>query len=363
MGTSTTTTAQSPQTRETIAEQAKIEIKVVVVTMFEIGDDQGDKPGEFQLWKQNQQLTQRFAFPAGFHDLYLNPETGVLGIVTGMGNIRSAAAIMALGLDPRFDLSHAYWLVAGISGIDPHDGTIGAAVWAKYLIDGDLAHEIDSREIPQNWPSGYFPLFTHQPVSLIPKTLASTATHNATNGEVFKLNAKLSQWAYDLTKHMSLADTPAMNTLRKYYTNYPKALGKPVVMQGEQLAASTFWHGELMNNWANNWVDHWTQGKGNFVTSAMEDTGTYQALSYLENANLARTDRLMVLRTASNFTMQPPHLTAAENLQKESEGDGYAGMLSALQNANLVGAKVVDTIVANWEKYRLQTPESALAQR
>ena len=94
MGASTTTTAQSPQTRETIAEQAKIEIKVVVVTMFEIGDDQGDKPGEFQLWKQNQQLTQRFAFPAGFHDLYLNPETGVLGIVTGMGNIRSAAAII-----------------------------------------------------------------------------------------------------------------------------------------------------------------------------------------------------------------------------------------------------------------------------
>ena len=33
-----------------------IEIKVVVVTMFEIGADEGDKPGEFQLWKSGQKL-------------------------------------------------------------------------------------------------------------------------------------------------------------------------------------------------------------------------------------------------------------------------------------------------------------------
>ena len=31
------------------------------------------------------------------------------------GTARTAATIMALGLDPRFDLTHAYFLVAGIS--------------------------------------------------------------------------------------------------------------------------------------------------------------------------------------------------------------------------------------------------------
>src|SRR5882757_7643767 len=92
-----------------------VEVKVVVVTMFEIGADSGDAAGEFQLWHERQKLDLRFPF-AHHHDLFLNPKTGVLGMVTGMGSINSASAVMELGLDTRFDLSHAYWLVAGIAG-------------------------------------------------------------------------------------------------------------------------------------------------------------------------------------------------------------------------------------------------------
>src|SRR5947209_6981108 len=90
-----------------------IEVKIVVVTMFEIGADSGDAAGEFQLWHERQKLDVRFPF-AHHHDLFLNPRTGVLGMVTGEGSINSASAVMELGMDPRFDLSHAYWLVAGI---------------------------------------------------------------------------------------------------------------------------------------------------------------------------------------------------------------------------------------------------------
>ena len=126
-------------------------VRVVIVTMFEIGEDSGDKPGEFQLWKERRHLDMRIPFPQSHHDLYYDPKTQVLGMVTGMGNIKSATATMALGLDQRFDLSHAYWLVAGIAGIDPQDASIGSAAWARYLVDGDLAHEIDAREIPADW--------------------------------------------------------------------------------------------------------------------------------------------------------------------------------------------------------------------
>ncbi|MFL6549463.1 MAG: purine nucleoside permease, partial [Povalibacter sp.] len=144
------------------AAEPPIEIKVVVVTMFEIGEDAGDMAGEFQLWKERQKLDTRIPF-AHHHDLYLNPKTGVLGMVTGMGTANSATAVMALGLDPRFDLSKAYWLVAGIAGVDPADASIGSAAWAEYLVDGDLAHEIDAREIPADWPTGYFARFTKKP--------------------------------------------------------------------------------------------------------------------------------------------------------------------------------------------------------
>ena len=143
-----------------------IPVKVVVVTMFEVGADEGDRAGEFQLWKERRNLTKTFPF-MGYRDLYLDPEKGLLVLVTGIGTARSAAAIMALGMDPRFDLTKSYWVVAGIAGFDPEDASIGSAAWAEYLVDGDLSHEIDAREIPEDWPFGYFARYTSAPLMWI----------------------------------------------------------------------------------------------------------------------------------------------------------------------------------------------------
>src|ERR1700738_4828620 len=108
------------------AEERPIPVKVVVVTMFERGADTGDEPGEFQYWVERSKLDRVIAFPQGYHDLRMNRD-GVLGIVTGVGIAKAAASIMALGLDPRFDLRKAYWLVGGIAGIDPAGGSLGGA--------------------------------------------------------------------------------------------------------------------------------------------------------------------------------------------------------------------------------------------
>ena len=104
-----------------------IPIKVVVVAMFERGEDTGDTPGEYQLWVEREHLDQILPLPAGFHHVRLNKD-GVLGILTGVGTAKAAASVMAVGLDPRFDLSKAYWLVAGIGGGDPADASLGSAV-------------------------------------------------------------------------------------------------------------------------------------------------------------------------------------------------------------------------------------------
>lgn len=331
-----------------------MKVKVVVVSMFEIGSDEGDAPGEFQLWKARQKLTTQYPLPHGFHDIYANPDTGVIGMVTGMGIARASAAIMALGLDPRFDLSQAYWLVAGIAGVDPADNTIGSAVWTDYVVDGDLAHQIDAREIPSQWSTGYFPLFTHAPF----ENADAVDVNNSPNGEVYALNLPLAKWAYSLTKDTKLLNNEAMDALRAKYTNSASAKALPNVSMGAHLSASTFWHGEKLNTWANDWVAYWTQGKGNFVTSGMEDSATLQSLSYLDNAGLVNKDRLLILRTASNFTMQPPSLSAAENLKLESSGDGYAAMGAAIEAAYKVGSQVTDYIVTHWETVK-DTPPSA----
>src|SRR4051812_26078268 len=102
-----------------------IPIKVVIVTMFERGADTGDQPGELQYWVERNHLDRVIPFPQGFHDLRMNKD-GVLAVLTGVGTAKSTAAIMALGLDSRFDLTKAYWLVAGISGINPARGSLGS---------------------------------------------------------------------------------------------------------------------------------------------------------------------------------------------------------------------------------------------
>ena len=134
-----------------------IPIKVVVVTMFERGAPTGDSPGEMQFWVEREKLDRVYKFPQGMQDLRGN-DAGVLALCTGVGTAKAAAAVMALGMDPRFDLTKAYWLVAGIAGIDPADGSLGSAAWAEWVVDGDLGHEIDSREIPREWTTGFIPL-------------------------------------------------------------------------------------------------------------------------------------------------------------------------------------------------------------
>jgi purine nucleoside permease len=327
-----------------------IEVRVVVVTMFEIGNDSGDVPAEFQLWHERQKLDQRFAF-AHHHDLYFNPQTGVLGMVTGMGSINSASAVMLLANDPRFDLSKAYWLVAGIAGVDPADASIGSAAWAEYLVDGDLAHEIDPREMPKGWTTGYFARDTRKPYD--PKRPPST-------GEIFHLNPGIVTWAYEKSRAVALPDSEALARERSLYKGFPNAQKPPFVLRGDNLAGMTFWHGKLLNEWANQWVRYWSDGKGEFVTSAMEDTGSFSSVNYMHPTGKVNRNRFMVLRTASNYTTQPPGQTAAEHLLKENEG--YAGLNASVESAYRVGSVVVDEITGHWDQYRDNTPGGEPAQ-
>ena len=208
---------------------AKIPVKVVVLTMFESGLDSGDRPGEFQNWVERLPLPQVIPFPHGYRDLRWNEEMGVLGMVTGIGTAKSAASTMALGLDPRFDLSKAYWVVAGISGIDPEDGSPGSAAWAEWVIDGDLSHHIDSREIEEGWPTGYIPLRLKEPYQKpVPEN---------NEGAVYHLNPILVDWAYNLTKDIELQDNPQIKEVRSLYTDHPAAQTKPRVLKGDHLAA------------------------------------------------------------------------------------------------------------------------------
>ncbi len=331
--------------RALAATPAPIPVKVVIIGMFEPGADRGDLPGEYQYWVERDHLDRVFPFPQGNHNLRMNDQ-GVLGVLAGMGTAKAAASIMALGLDPRFDLTKAYWLVAGISGIDPEDGSLGSAAWAEWVVDGDLAYEIDAREIPKTWTTGYVPL---------DKSIPYEQPRTADNGTVFHLNPKLVDWAYRQTRDVKLPDSPELAARRAQYSGR-NAHRPPFVLKGDTLSASTFWHGKLFDQWANKWVRYQTGNRGNFVTSAMEDSGVLQSLSFLAHARRVDLNRVMVLRTASNYDQQPIGTTAAQSLA-EAKMLSYSAYLPALEAAYRVGNTVVSKIVANWDQYRDKLPE------
>jgi purine nucleoside permease len=315
-----------------------IQVKVVVVAMFEPGEDTGDIPGEYQLWVEREHLDRIFPLPAGNHHLRMNKD-GVLGMLTGVATAKAAASVMALGLDPRFDLTKAYWVVAGIGGGDPADVSLGSAVWANHVVDGDIGYEIDAREIPADWPTGFVPLRKSKPYEQPVKPHL--------DGESYTLNPDLVAWAFQLTKNTRLADTDEMRAHRARYTGFPNAVKPPFVTVGDTLSSGTFWHGSKMDEWANQWTRYYTGGKGNFMIAAMEDTGTLQALTFLNQAGRADLNRVLVLRTVSNYDREAPGTTPEESLASMVQGK-FAAYMESLEAAQIVGDKVVRNIVEHW---------------
>jgi purine nucleoside permease len=335
-----------PAGAQTAAPAKPIQVKVVVVAAFERGEDTGDVPGEFQLWVEREHLDQILPLPAGYHHLRMNKD-GVLGMVTGVATAKAAASVMAVGLDPRFDLTKAYWIVAGIGGGDPADVSLGSAVWADHVIDGDLAFEIDARQIPDSWPTGYVPLRKETPYQ--------QPVRSDLEGEVYTLNPELVGWALHLTQGVALADSDALRSSRARFVGFPNAMKPPFVTRGDTLSASTFWHGSKMDEWANAWTRYYTGGKGNYMVAAMEDTGTLQALTFLSQAGRVDLQRVLVLRTVSNYDREAPGTSATESLKGMVFGN-YSAYLPALEAAEIVGDKVVRDLVEHWTERESAIP-------
>ncbi|HUX43327.1 MAG TPA: purine nucleoside permease [Terracidiphilus sp.] len=321
------------------ARKKPIAVKVVVVTMFELGNDTGDAPGELQTWVERDHLDRVYPLPGGYHPVRMN-NRGELVVLTGRGTANAAATITALGLDPQFDLRHAYWLVAGIAGATPERASLGSAAWARWVVDGDLGYELDAREMPKGWTTGYVPFHKAKPFE---------APATPLDGQVYELNAGLAEWAYGLTRNTPLEDPPRLQQIRKMFDG-ADAQRPPFVIMGDEISSSTYWHGKILDTWADQWVRYFTGGKGTYVTTAMEDTGTLLALSNLAHAGRVDWQRVMVLRAVSNFDQQPRGMNAAESLaaQRTSEFGAY---LPSLEAAYRVGHVVVQELLAHWPQY------------
>jgi purine nucleoside permease len=336
-----------------LAQTPVLHPRVVIVSYFEIGSDTGDRPGELQFWVERDHLDRTVEVAGMSRAVRANHDGSEIAVAVGPGNINPAVNLMALGADPRFDLHNAHWLLNGIAGISPLDGTVGAAVWTDFVINGDLAKEIDPREIPSTWKDGFMSLDGESPQDPkggagweddVRRWTGSEARANR-RGNVIRLNTALLQWAYGLTKNTALPEDDAMRKLRLSYRGFPGTLQGPRVQVGANLATEIFWHGHYMDAWAHRWIGFETDGAGHLATTSMNDTGALLALQALTRQGKTDWNNALLLRTASNFDMPPSGVTAAQNLARERHGS-YTGYMPALEAAYRTG----HVIVAEWLK-------------
>lgn len=319
------------------AQEASQQIspKVIVITMF---------GGEAKPWLDNESFSRKVAGPGlskSFPEVACT-DTGLCLMTTSMGYANAASSVSALIYSGLFDLSKTYFLVAGIAGVDPADGTLGSAHWARFAVDGGLQNAIDAREIPSDWTTGYLAIGASRPGEKVELKYGS---------EVYRLNEDLLQKAYSLTKDVELADNDAAKAYRTRYTAAP-ANAVPRVSICDTVSTDTWWHGSKHGAAMEAWAKLISNGEANYCTTQQEDNATLTALRRGADANFLNFDRIAVLRTASNFDREGSGQTPVESLTAKS-----GGYIPSVTNAYRVGAKFAHAVAADWQNWSTGVPK------
>ncbi|ORY77643.1 purine nucleoside permease [Leucosporidium creatinivorum] len=309
----------------------KIAPKVMVISMF---------TPEREVWIEPMQLVVNYTIP-GLSPLFpyiaCNKAHEVCIVTTGEAEINAASTIMAVTLSTKFDFTSTYWLVAGIAGINPYHGTLGTAAFARFSVQVGLEYELDARQMPSNWTTGYWALGSSQPGEL-PDTSDLYGT------EVFELNTNLLQRAMIVTKHLTLNDSTTAAAYRKKFDYAPANLA-PKVTQCDVLTSDVYFAGTLLAEGFGNYTDLVTKGKGTYCTTAQEDNATLEAMVRAHKAKLVDYSRIIVLRTASDFDRAPPGNVTAYDAFEAAQG----GFEPAIENLVVVGKPLVEHIIKYWK--------------
>lgn len=320
------------------ATEAPIQPKVMLITMF---------APEAQNWIDRLELKQEVRVPglsAEYPNIRCNSQQVCL-MVTGMGQANAAASTLALALSPKFDLRKSYFLIAGIAGISPKHGTIGTAAWAHYLVEFGTQWEIDSRDVPKDWPTGYIGINTKGPNEKPPLDYKT---------EVFELNPKLQAKAFALSHNVQLSESKESAVWRMKYPSAP-ANQPPVVTKCDTLAGNTWFSGTRLSERAEVWTKLLTDNKGEYCTTQQEDNSTYEALLRASREGLVDVQRLAVVRAGSDFDRPAPGQSEVDNLLKYADQGGF---VPALENLYRTGNPLVQAILNNWSAWENGVPEA-----
>jgi len=316
---------------------ARRPVKVLIVSMF---------APEAQVWIDRLALTEQIAVPglsSDYPSVRCNAED-ICNVTTGMGHANAAASLTALVYSRQFDLSATYFLIAGIAGIDPAQGTLGSAAWARFAVSYGIAWELDAREMPEGWKYGYFGINTTGPDQKPPLDYRT---------EVYRLDEALVQKALSLSSGATLEDSDAAVLFRANFPEAPANL-PPQVIACDTVSSDTWFAGNALGERARDWVKLMTDGAGTYCTTQQEDNASIEVFVRATAAGLLDGSRLAILRTGADFDRPYPGQTVADGLVNYSQQGGFVPAINNLYNA---GSPWVLDVVTRWQSWQAGVPD------
>lgn len=322
--------------RSTSDLSERLKPKVLIISMFSPEAEAWYGIPEFDLLARNITIT---GFSPLFPYAHCTEDGSVCQVVTGEAEINAAATITALTLSSHFDLRSTYFLIAGTAGVNPKVATIGSVTFARYAVQVTLQYEIDARELPPGFTTGYFPQGSDSP-NEYPQDIYGT--------EVFEVNDRLRSLAVGFARTATLNDSHDAVAYRAKYAHdriYASAATRPSIVECDTATSDVYWTGALLSEAFENTTRLFTNGTGVYCTAQQEDNATLEALLRSSLHNLTDFSRIIVMRTASDFDR--PYIGGSVIVNLLDENQGYE---PALRNIYLAGVKVVEGILKEWTK-------------
>ncbi|KAJ9638645.1 hypothetical protein H2204_004121 [Knufia peltigerae] len=310
--------------------------KFVIVSMFEPEAAVWWGIDEFDLLAQN--ITLPGLSPL-FPEVHCTANGEICQVVTGESEINAASTMSAFVLSPKFDLTKSYFMVAGIAGVNPKVATLASVTFARYAVQVALQYEFDYRDLPDNYTTGYIPYNTDNPADY---------PEEAYGTEVFETNLALRDIAIDLASSAALNDTATAQAYRAKYAPeaaYTAGSQGPSVLGCDVATSDVYYSGTHLSEAFENTTRIWTNGSGVYCTTAQEDNASLEVILRATRMNLTDYNRVIVMRTASDFDRPPPGISEIQNLLFVDQG----GFPPAIKNIYLAGIKVVQGVLDGWD--------------
>ncbi|KAJ5219443.1 uncharacterized protein N7498_001542 [Penicillium cinerascens] len=315
----------------------KIAPKVFIVSMFQPEAEAWWNIPEFNLLAHNISVP---GLSPLYPEVHCTENHEICQLITGESEINAATTVTSVAFSPLFDLSQTYVFIAGIAGVNPKRVTLGSVTFARYAVQVALQYEIDIRELPSSYSTGYIPLGSDYP-DQYPTSIYGT--------EVFEVNADLRSIAAGFALQANLSDSSAAKAYRAHYATesgeYKAATLAPGVVECDVATSDVYYSGNILGNAFENTTKLFTNGTGDYCASAQEDSATLEALLRSSAKKLTDFSRIIVMRTASDFDRPHPGEATTENLLYADAG----GFEPAVENIYRAGILVVEGILKGWD--------------